>query len=82
MKILFIGGTGTISVAVSKLAVERGFDLTLLNRGQRGVTIDGAETITADIKQPAQVFLVDDLPSTLTLKLWHNPWGQVRGSCG
>lgn len=33
MKILFIGGTGIISSACSQLAIERGFDLTLLNRG-------------------------------------------------
>ena len=55
MKILFIGGTGNISVSVSKLAIKRGFELTLLNRGQQGVTIDGAETVVADIKQPDQV---------------------------
>ena len=34
MKILFIGGTGTISSACSELAVVRGHDLYLLNRGQ------------------------------------------------
>lgn len=55
MKVLFIGGTGNISVSVSKLAVERGIDLTLLNRGQQGVRIDGVQTITADINQPDQV---------------------------
>ncbi|MEJ2354888.1 MAG: SDR family oxidoreductase [candidate division WOR-3 bacterium] len=33
MKILFIGGTGVISSACSELAVEKGFDLYLLNRG-------------------------------------------------
>ncbi|MEP7290229.1 MAG: SDR family oxidoreductase [Chloroflexota bacterium] len=55
MKVLFIGGTGNISVSVSKLAVERGFDLYLLNRGKQDVTIPGAKTITADIKQPAQM---------------------------
>ncbi len=55
MKVLFIGGTGTISVSVSKLAVARGIDLTLLNRGKRGITIDGAKTITADITQTDQI---------------------------
>ncbi|HML21358.1 MAG TPA: SDR family oxidoreductase [Aggregatilinea sp.] len=55
MKVLFIGGTGNISVSVSKLAVARGIELTLLNRGQQGVSIDGAETIVADISQPEQV---------------------------
>lgn len=34
MKILFIGGTGIISTAVSALAIERGIDLTLFNRGK------------------------------------------------
>lgn len=55
MKILFIGGTGNISVSVSNLAVERGYALTLLNRGQQQVVIDGASTITADITRPEQV---------------------------
>ncbi len=34
MKVLFIGGTGVISSACSRLAVERGVDLYLLNRGE------------------------------------------------
>ncbi len=55
MKILFIGGTGKISTAVSRLAVERGLDLYHLNRGQRRVTIPGVTTITGDITQPAEV---------------------------
>jgi nucleoside-diphosphate-sugar epimerase len=33
MKVLFIGGTGLISSACAALAVERGFELYLLNRG-------------------------------------------------
>lgn len=33
MKVLFIGGTGTISQAVSELAVKKGIDLYLFNRG-------------------------------------------------
>ncbi len=33
MKILMIGGTGTISTAVSKKALEKGYDLYLINRG-------------------------------------------------
>src|SRR5579859_5951176 len=55
MKVLFIGGTGNISVSVSKLAVERGIELYLLNRGLQQVTIPGAKQITADITQPASV---------------------------
>jgi nucleoside-diphosphate-sugar epimerase len=33
MKVLFIGGSGLISTAVSKLAVEEGIELYVLNRG-------------------------------------------------
>jgi len=51
MKVLFIGGTGNISTSVSRLAVKRGIDLYLLNRGKRPVTIEGATTIQADITQ-------------------------------
>ena len=35
MNVLFIGGTGLISTAVTKLAIEKDIDLTLLNRGKR-----------------------------------------------
>lgn len=49
MKVLFIGGTGNISTSVSKLCVEKGIDLYLLNRGERKVQIDGVKTINADI---------------------------------
>ena len=33
MKVLFVGGTGIISSACSQLALDRGLDLYLLNRG-------------------------------------------------
>lgn len=49
MKVLFIGGTGNISTSVSKLALSKGIDLYLLNRGKTNVDIPGAKTITADI---------------------------------
>lgn len=51
MKVLFIGGTGTISTAVSHLCVARGLDLYLLNRGERGVEIPGTKAIRADFHQ-------------------------------
>jgi nucleoside-diphosphate-sugar epimerase len=35
MKVLFIGGTGTISAAISRRVLELGWDLYLLNRGKR-----------------------------------------------
>ena len=49
MKVLFIGGTGNISTSVSKLCVERGIDLYLLNRGTRSVKIPGTKVISGDI---------------------------------
>jgi len=51
MKALFIGGTGTISSAVSELAVKKGIDLYLLNRGNRSELIPkGAKSIIGDIR--------------------------------
>lgn len=55
MRALFIGGTGNISGAASRLCVERGFELWLLNRGRRGVRIAGTRTITADVANPAEL---------------------------
>ncbi len=56
MKVLFIGGTGVISTACSELAVARGIDLYLLNRGQSSRPIpDGAKVITGDIRHPEEV---------------------------
>jgi nucleoside-diphosphate-sugar epimerase len=52
MKILFIGGTGNISAASSRLAVARGLDLWLLNRGTRPVAIAGAHALVGDINKP------------------------------
>lgn len=51
MRVLFVGGTGLISSACSDLALERGMDLTLINRGQspRAVAPDGARVLTADV---------------------------------
>ncbi len=54
MKLLFIGGTGIISSACSRLALERGHELTLLNRGQSSRPVpDGARQIQADIRDLA-----------------------------
>jgi nucleoside-diphosphate-sugar epimerase len=51
MKVLFIGGTGFISTAVSRMAAARGIDLYLLNRGQRKADLPGVHTLTADVHQ-------------------------------
>jgi nucleoside-diphosphate-sugar epimerase len=55
MNVLFIGGTGFISTAVSRMLVEQGIDLFLLNRGARSSHVSGARQLTADIHQPAEV---------------------------
>jgi nucleoside-diphosphate-sugar epimerase len=55
MTILFLGGTGIISTACTRLAIERGFDVTLLNRGQRGDVPPGAKALIADLADPAAV---------------------------
>ena len=50
MKILFIGGTGTISMAITRLLASRGDELYLLNRGNRKIDLpDNVKTIIADI---------------------------------
>ena len=54
LRILFIGGTGNISTSVSRLCVDRGYQLTLLNRG-KSERIEGTETLVADINDPAAV---------------------------
>ncbi|MGD0095052.1 MAG: SDR family oxidoreductase [Terracidiphilus sp.] len=50
MKVLFIGGTGIISTASTRLAAERGIEMTLLRRGRHEIELpDSVRTITADI---------------------------------
>jgi nucleoside-diphosphate-sugar epimerase len=57
LKVLFIGGTGIISSACSELAVARGVDLYLLNRGQTGIrpVPAGATVLRADVRDPGSV---------------------------
>ncbi len=56
MKVLFIGGTGIISSACTQLALEKGFDLFLLNRGQSvRPTPEGVNLLTADIRNHESV---------------------------
>jgi nucleoside-diphosphate-sugar epimerase len=47
MRALFVGGTGNISGAVSRMAVEHGIDLVHLNRGARP-GVPGVRSIRAD----------------------------------
>ncbi len=55
MKALFIGGTGFISTAVSRLAVNKGAELYLLNRGLRSAPPPGTHGLTADINNAEEV---------------------------
>jgi nucleoside-diphosphate-sugar epimerase len=52
MKALFIGGTGTISAAISRHVLELGWELFLLNRGSRNDEIPGGALteINCDIR--------------------------------
>jgi nucleoside-diphosphate-sugar epimerase len=56
MRILFIGGTGNISLSCSRQALKQGAELYLLTRGQskRATVPNGARLIQADIRQPAE----------------------------
>lgn len=54
MKVLFIGGTGFISTAVSHQAIEKGWELYLLNRGHRDPHLPGSHPLVADIHQPGE----------------------------
>ena len=56
MKALFIGGTGTISTAISRQLAAQGAELYLLNRGNRNAELPGSiRYIKADINDEAQV---------------------------
>lgn len=57
LRILMIGGTGLISSASTRLAVERGLDVTVLNRGTSATRPlpEGAELVQADIRDPESV---------------------------
>lgn len=54
MKALFIGGTGTISTHVVALAQQRGWEITLLNRGSKKVP-EGTRSVIADINDEEAV---------------------------
>lgn len=56
MKALFIGGTGNISTACSRLALEKGFELHILNRGNRTrPELVAAALMNGDINDPAGI---------------------------
>jgi len=56
MKVLFIGGTGLISTAVSELAVKQGIDLYLVNRGNHMEFVpEGAKVLKGDINNASEM---------------------------
>ena len=57
LKVLFIGGSGVISSACSRLAVERGIELQVLNRGQTQARPLPAEVrvVRADVRDAGSV---------------------------
>lgn len=56
MKALLIGGTGTISSAITRQLAEQGCELYLLNRGTRKEIVpEGVQVLQADIHDEAQV---------------------------
>ncbi len=54
MKVLFIGGTGIISSAVSRLSIDRGIELFHFNRGKSHRKIAGVKHIYGDIRNVAE----------------------------
>lgn len=63
MKILFIGGTGIISVASVELAAKRGYEVSVLNRGNKGVP-EGCSQIVGDAND------LDQMKSVLADTSW------------
>jgi nucleoside-diphosphate-sugar epimerase len=50
VNILFIGGTGIISSACVQAALDRGWRVTVLNRGRSGPPPDGCRHLCADVR--------------------------------
>ncbi len=64
MKLLVLGGTGNISRQIVKQALEKGFEVTMVNRGTRTLPeLAGAETLTADRYQK-------DFPEKFSGRSW------------
>ena len=60
MKILIIGGTGTISSAITRQLAAEGNDLWLLNRGNRNSDLpQNVRLITGDIKEHPETQIED-----------------------
>lgn len=54
LRILFLGGTGTISGACVRAARDAGHDVTVLNRGNRALPA-GVRPVVGDVRDPASL---------------------------
>jgi nucleoside-diphosphate-sugar epimerase len=55
MRILIMGGTRFIGVALTKILVEQGHEVTLFNRGNKPSPVEGVREIHGDRKDPMQL---------------------------
>jgi len=57
LRVLFIGGSGVISSACSRVAVDSGIELFVLNRSRSTVRPlpPGVNVLRADVREPATV---------------------------
>ncbi len=55
MKVLFIGGTGNISLSSTILAIDKGIEIFLLTRGTSQKVPKGATSLIADINDENKV---------------------------
>ena len=53
MRVLFVGGTGVISSACTRVALERGIDVVHLNRASGTHSMEGVTTLVADVHDEA-----------------------------
>ncbi len=52
MKVLLLGGTGILSTEICKLAIQKSYEVTILNRGRRKAFINqNAELIIGDLRE-------------------------------
>jgi len=65
MKVLFIGGTGTISSAITRLSAEKGWDVYHLNRGSRKSEFANVRQIECDIRTEEAVSVREKLKKVL-----------------
>ena len=70
MNVLFIGGTGTISTAISRRVLELGWNLFLLNRGSRNAGLCPANgerliEITGDIRTGDEASITEKIRAAL-----------------